>query len=141
MGLGLRFALGFKRARSGQGRGDGCALANVAIDIDAPSVQFHEGVDQIQAEPTALVVAGVDIAYLLERLKNPFVHVFRNAVTGIADGDACLVVVGRVDFQSDVSAFGRKLDGVGQQVEHHLFDAHFIGIDVRHVVSQIETYG
>src|SRR6185369_7125920 len=89
------------------------AFSEFAFDPDIPAVQQHELATNIKPEPYPLFGRGISGFNLVQALEDMVLLVFRNATTGVGDGDLNqLVAIPSLScFQHDAPAAGGVFDG------------------------------
>src|SRR5688500_20054780 len=99
-----------------QNGGECAALAEHAAHFDAPALGFDDALGERQAQTGSGVPLGRASIELLKLDEQP-AHVLRlDADPGILHVYAELVVAQGGDAHLDLTAVGRELDGVGQEV-------------------------
>jgi hypothetical protein len=106
------------RERHGERRSPPCAVAR---DTDLTAVQLDEMPHDGEPEPHAAGAARRDVLRLAEAGENVREELGRDAATGVAHAQHELLLA---TFEShlDAPARRRELDGVRQQVPHHLLE-------------------
>ena len=83
---------------------------------------------------------GASAAALLEGLEDPLLVLGRHPDAGVGHRDH---EVGPLAVGADghAAAVGGELDGVGEQVEHHLLEPQLVGLDRPDVVGDVDRDG
>jgi hypothetical protein len=102
-----------------QREGERGSLAHLALDPDPSTMQLHELLGQGQAEPRALLLAGVLTPHLAELLEDRRLILGRDPDSGVADGDGDHAI-GRRDGEADSAPLRGELHGIGQEVQQDL---------------------
>jgi len=90
-------------------------------------VRHHDLVHDGKAQAQAVVLARDATIRLAERLEHRWQEVARNTDAGIGHDDFRPCAAAR-DAKVDAPAFRRELDGVGEQVPHHLLHPRTVGM-------------
>ena len=99
-------------------------------------MQFHQRLGQRQAQTRTLLGLGVLALDLFEGSGEPGQIVGGDADAGVLHADPHALaqrVLAALGAHGDQAAAGGELDGVGQQVQQHLFDGPVIGVDLGQV--------
>ena len=101
-------------------------MADLALDLDPPTVQFHELLGQGQAESRALLGTGVVPADLSELLEDGRLVLGRDSDPRVGDGDG-EHAFGRPRGEANPAALRGELHGVGQEVQQDLLHLPLVG--------------
>src|SRR5215831_20280076 len=108
------------------------SLAHLALHPDPSPMQLNELPGQGQPEPGPLDLL-VRHAHLPELLEDRLLILWRDAHTGVGDGNLGHAVVHRGAYV-DPAALWRELEGVGEQVQEDLLHLALIAPDHAHAV-------
>src|SRR3569832_1328919 len=122
------------RKDEGHGRSD----ADSALDRQRAAMTLGQLLGQWQAKAGAgmALAAAIDLGKRLEHLGD-VVILDADAVVGHRDSDP---VISAENRDRDLTPFGRELDGVGQQIEHHLVQALVVGPEPVDPVEHSDRY-
>ena len=111
---------------------EGAADARRALDADVATHQFGQAAGNGQPQPGAAEAAGGGDVGLLESLEQAgrfiAVHADAGVVHGKADDDLLVVFGMQAAAQDDAALFG-EFDGIAQEIEQDLADAHAIAVE------------
>ncbi len=114
--------------RRGDGEPEGGAPALLAFDADRPAHALGQAAADGQAKSGAAELAADRAVDLGEPLEQPVGAGGRNAHAGVGHRDAQASAVGRqIAYANGDAAAACELDGVAEQVQHHLPDAGAVG--------------
>ena len=102
-------------------------------------MQVQHRLDQRQAEPGPFVLPAMRALQLPERAERLRDIVVRHADAGVHDGERERAIRLEPRGHRDVAAFGRELDGIGQEIHQHLTDAALVRKQERNVLRHVHA--
>ena len=108
-------------------------MSDSAVDLQPAAMSLDERLGQRQAQAGALMAAREGAFHLNERLQDAGDVVLGDADSPIRDREQHRTLGTPCHIHRDLVAFGRELDGVGEQVDQALLDQALVEQQLRQI--------